>query len=136
MERALYNGVISGVSLDGERFFYENPLPAWASPPPAVVWVRVLPAQHRPPPRLVGTVCLLRGESGVAVHLSIAGARAGEWCVVTLRQETETPWTGRVVPAWRWSSGAVHIAPPHSGWCRERGGARVNGEAVDLSGKW
>jgi len=26
MERALYNGVISGVSLDGERFFYENPL--------------------------------------------------------------------------------------------------------------
>lgn len=26
MERALYNGVISGVSLDGKRFFYENPL--------------------------------------------------------------------------------------------------------------
>ncbi len=26
MERALYNGVISGVSLDGERYFYENPL--------------------------------------------------------------------------------------------------------------
>jgi DUF1680 family protein len=26
MERALYNGVLSGVSLDGERFFYANPL--------------------------------------------------------------------------------------------------------------
>jgi hypothetical protein len=26
MERALYNGVASGVSLDGERFFYVNPL--------------------------------------------------------------------------------------------------------------
>lgn len=26
MERALYNGVISGVSLSGELFFYENPL--------------------------------------------------------------------------------------------------------------
>ena len=26
MERALYNGVLSGVSLDGKRFFYENPL--------------------------------------------------------------------------------------------------------------
>jgi len=26
LERSLYNGVISGVSLDGKRFFYENPL--------------------------------------------------------------------------------------------------------------
>lgn len=26
LERALYNGVISGVSLDGKRFFYDNPL--------------------------------------------------------------------------------------------------------------
>jgi DUF1680 family protein len=28
MERALYNGVLSGISLDGERFFYRNPLAA------------------------------------------------------------------------------------------------------------
>ena len=26
MERALYNGVISGMSLEGDRFFYVNPL--------------------------------------------------------------------------------------------------------------
>ncbi len=26
MERTLYNGVISGVSLDGKTFFYPNPL--------------------------------------------------------------------------------------------------------------
>ncbi len=26
MERALYNEVISGVSLGGDRFFYDNPL--------------------------------------------------------------------------------------------------------------
>lgn len=26
MERALYNGMLSGISLDGERFFYVNPL--------------------------------------------------------------------------------------------------------------
>jgi DUF1680 family protein len=26
LERALYNGVISGVSLEGDRFFYDNPL--------------------------------------------------------------------------------------------------------------
>ena len=26
MERALYNGIISGMTLDGTRFFYVNPL--------------------------------------------------------------------------------------------------------------
>ena len=26
MERALYNGVISGMQLDGKKFFYVNPL--------------------------------------------------------------------------------------------------------------
>ena len=26
MERALYNGIISGMQLDGKRFFYVNPL--------------------------------------------------------------------------------------------------------------
>jgi uncharacterized protein len=29
MERALYNGVLSGVSLDGKQFFYANPLSAY-----------------------------------------------------------------------------------------------------------
>ena len=29
MERALYNGIISGMQLDGKRFFYVNPLEVW-----------------------------------------------------------------------------------------------------------
>jgi DUF1680 family protein len=29
MERALYNGVLSGMSLDGKSFFYVNPLEVW-----------------------------------------------------------------------------------------------------------
>ena len=29
LERALYNGVLSGISLDGKRFFYVNPLEVW-----------------------------------------------------------------------------------------------------------
>ena len=32
MERTLYNGLISGVSLDGKTFFYQNPLEATGSP--------------------------------------------------------------------------------------------------------
>lgn len=29
MEKALYNGVLSGMSLDGKKFFYVNPLEVW-----------------------------------------------------------------------------------------------------------
>jgi len=29
MERALYNGVLSGISLDGKKYFYVNPLEVW-----------------------------------------------------------------------------------------------------------
>ena len=29
VERALYNGILSGVSLDGTKYFYMNPLEVW-----------------------------------------------------------------------------------------------------------
>lgn len=29
MEKALYNGVLSGISLDGQKYFYVNPLEVW-----------------------------------------------------------------------------------------------------------
>ncbi len=51
MERTLYNGLISGVSLDGKSFFYPNPLESngqhGAQP---VVWRGVLPGQHHAVP--------------------------------------------------------------------------------------
>jgi DUF1680 family protein len=99
MERALYNGVISGVSLDGNKFLYENPLESSGS-------------FHRQdwfecaccPPNLARLLASLSGyiygqsESGIAVHLyvqgsaeiSIAGAN------VKIEQETNYPWNGAV----------------------------------------
>ena len=47
MERTLYNGLISGVSLDGKTFFYPNPLESngqHAAQP--LVRRRLLPGQH------------------------------------------------------------------------------------------
>jgi len=138
MERALYNGVISGVSLDGERFFYENPLASlghhhrqpWfgcACCPPNIA--RLLAS--------LGQYVYSMGEGGVAVHLYIAGSARLRLngALVTLRQETEYPWTGRVVLRLEMEQPArftLRLRIP--GWCRGTA-ARVNGEAVDLSGK-
>ena len=47
MERTLYNGLISGVSLDGKTFFYPNPLESNGQHARSrVVRRRLLPRQH------------------------------------------------------------------------------------------
>jgi DUF1680 family protein len=100
METALYNGVLSGVSLDGATYFYENPLSdrgvhrrqPWfgtACCPPNVA--RLLSS-------LPGYVYTTSDE-GLWVHLYATGtvtaalASAG---AVTVRQRTDYPWDGRV----------------------------------------
>ncbi len=62
MEQALYNNSLSGLSLDGERFFYDNPLASRGEPSPLdLASLPVLPAQHRPPDRLARLLRLLDG---------------------------------------------------------------------------
>ncbi len=127
LERIVYNGFLSGVSLDGERFFYPNPLAsdgersfnmgqkgrsAWfdCSCCPTNV-VRFLPS-------MAGYVYAQR-ERDVFVNLFVAGR--GEVDVgglkLGIRQETRYPWEGRVRIVAR--AGAPHRARP------ARAGARL-----------
>ncbi len=131
LERILYNGFLSGVSLDGERFFYPNPLAAdgtrafnqgqkgrseWfdCSCCPTNV-VRYLPS-------IAGTVYAQR-DRDVYVNLFIAGRAelTADGVKLGLRQETRYPWDGKVAirvdPA-RPVALAVHVRVP--GWARGR----------------
>jgi DUF1680 family protein len=99
MERALYNGTISGVSLDGARFFYENPLESAGH-------------HHRQdwfgcaccPPNIARLIASFGGyvysqtEADAYVHLYVRGQ--GKLQVVgqelTIHQETQYPWDGAV----------------------------------------
>ena len=62
MERTLYNGLVSGVSLDGQSFFYPNPLES-AGQHQRSPWfgVACCPVQHHAVPGL-GAGLRLRGE--------------------------------------------------------------------------
>ena len=100
LERTLYNGLISGVSLDGETYFYPNPLESngqhQRSP-----WfgVACCPGNiTRFMPSLPGYVYAQRGDSlYVNLFLSnkatvtLAGDRK-----VSIQQETRYPWSGDV----------------------------------------
>ncbi len=132
MERAIYNGVLSGVSLDGRRFFYANPL-AVGDPGRLSGTPRGEP--HRSewfgcaccPPniaRLIASLpayCYSVSPKDLYVHLYAAGEARCQvgGRAVTLRQETRYPWDGRIrlnvspdAPAVL----ALRLRIP--GWCR------------------
>lgn len=135
LEQALYNGVLSGLSLDGSSFFYENPLEsqgdhhrqAWykcACCPPNVA--RILTS--------LGRYVYSVADHAIWVHLylqstsilSVGGQQ------VILKQETAYPWDGDITLR-------VEVEDPQTfcisvripGWCSEAQ-IRVNGEEIPV----
>jgi DUF1680 family protein len=99
LERALYNGVLSGVSLDGTRFFYGNPLASdgtversdWfdcACCPPNLARLLTSLEQY----------VYVADEDGLHVNLYVSGTaefdHAGNR--VQIEQQSAYPWDGRV----------------------------------------
>jgi DUF1680 family protein len=122
MERALYNGAISGVSLDGKRFFYANPLESsgdvarqqWfdcACCPPNIA--RLLAS--------LGHYVYSQSEREAWVHLYIQGQ--GELDVggqrVAIEQKTAYPWKPKVTLRIRPQQPArFTLCLRIPGWCR------------------
>jgi DUF1680 family protein len=136
LERTLYNGLLSGVSLDGREFFYENPLESdgthrrspWfdcACCPSNVV--RFFPA-------LSGYV-YAHDAGSIWVNLFVGGTAEidmGHGQVVKLAQETRYPWEGAVrlaVTTEKPLSFALKVRIP--GWAR---GEAVPGDLYRFAG--
>ncbi|WP_181161003.1 glycoside hydrolase family 127 protein [Labrys okinawensis] len=135
MEQALYNGSISGLSLDGSRFFYENPLESrgrhnrwkWHRCPCCPPNIGRMVAS-------IGTYIYGLGERAVAVHLygdsSIRFEVEGREVVLT--QASRYPWDGAVSIKFdmdRPLRFKLHLRIP--GWC-PRAQLTINGEGVDV----
>src|SRR5437764_1726728 len=134
LEREVYNGLLSGVSLTGDKFFYVNPLGSvgrhhrvpWFSTaccPPNLV--RYLPAMgERVWARRGNDVwAVLYGGSKATVALG--GGR------VRLVEETKYPWEGKVkvrVEPEKDFAFALNLRIP--GWCRSKPTIKVNGTPV------
>lgn len=131
VETALYNGLLSGVSLSGDRFFYVNPLASLGN-------------HHRNewfgcaccPPNVLRTIAWLGGYAyavgggdlvvnlyvGGRVETEVGGAKA-KWKV-----ETDYPWNGKVVlrPEFSGRHGLRLRLP---GWCQSHR-LSINGQVV------
>jgi DUF1680 family protein len=135
LELALYNGVICGVSLDGNHFFYENPLQS-SGDYHRQEWFHISCC----PPNLARLLASLghyiysRSENDVFVHLYIQSeARLQvEDQQVILRQTTEYPWDESVqvqLQTDKMLRFALNLRIPQ--WCR-RAELSVNGEPLDV----
>jgi DUF1680 family protein len=135
MELALYNGALSGVSLDGTRFFYENPLESrgghhrwtWHRCPCCPPNIARLIAS-------VGTYAYGVSENEIAVHLyGESEARLDlNGSVVRLSQRTQYPWDGSIlITLGLEEPAAFALLLRIPAWCRTAT-LEVNGEAVDL----
>ncbi|MCX6567263.1 MAG: glycoside hydrolase family 127 protein [Candidatus Aminicenantes bacterium] len=106
LERVMYNGLISGVGLDGMSFFYQNPLEAdgksklYQGQVGRSPWFEVSccpPNVTRFLPSVPGYVYAVRADS-LYVNLFISNTAAAEivGTKVALSQETKYPWDGSV----------------------------------------
>ncbi|OLP46436.1 glycoside hydrolase family 127 protein [Rhizobium oryziradicis] len=137
MERALYNGALVGLSLDGTQFFYDNPLESrgkhhrwtWHRCPCCPPNIARLVAS-------IGTYLYGEAQDEIAVHLycdSVAELKTAG-VAVRIRQETAYPVEGSV---------RLTLEPEHAaeftlslrlpGWSPQVT-IRVNGEVLDPAG--
>ncbi|MCC3375036.1 glycoside hydrolase family 127 protein [Cohnella sp. REN36] len=133
LETILYNIVLAGRSMNGRKYFYENPLAShgghhrweWHSCPccPPMI-LKLLPE--------LGSYIYAYDGSGAFVNLYVASEtelKIGE-VAVRLRQETEYPWKGAVgiaVSPEREAAFALRLRIPE--WCGTYA-IRVNGKPV------
>ena len=143
IERALYNSVLSGMSLDAKRFFYVNPLEVVPEACEKDDRLRHVKPQRQKwfgcaccPPnlaRFLGSLpsyAFSAGGDTLYMHLYIGGEVrvALAHAEIHLSVESDYPWDGRVRLTVH-TPGEYGIAVRISGWCRGYE-LKVNGESV------
>jgi DUF1680 family protein len=147
LERALYNNVIGGMSLDGKHYFYVNPLEVWPEASEKNPTRRHVKATRQRwfgcsccPPNVarlmasLGQYIYTSNNKAVYVNLYMGGEAAVEVgkTNVSIVQQTNYPWNGKV---------RLSLAPADAheftlglripGWCSNPK-LTINGEELSL----
>lgn len=159
METTLYNSVLSGISLDGKKFLYTNPLSYSDDLPFKQRWskdrVPYISLSNCCPPNVVRTISEVNnygysiGKNGLFVNIygtNTLNTKLENGEQISLTQETDYPWNGDVKITLKNSlktNQAIHFRIP--GWCKTAN-VLVNGKLVEqnikggqyfaVNGKW
>ena len=151
IENELYNGILSGISLDGKDFFYTEALRRTKEFPYVMRWPK-----HRQryiscfccPPNTLRTLCEAQeyaysvtapggSAAGSALYVNLYGQNALKTNDLEVEQTTGYPWDGHVTLTIKKAKNlqTIHLHKPD--WCSSYT-VTVNGEAagLDITRRW
>ena len=144
IENELYNGILSGISLDGKDFFYTEALRRTKEFPYVMRWPK-----HRQhyitcfccPPNTLRTICQAQ-EYAYAVnqntlYVNLYGQNVLKTKELEVEQTTNYPWDGKVTITIQKAKDLSTVKLHKPNWV-EQYTVKVNGETADLdiSRKW
>lgn len=144
IENELYNGILSGISLNGKNYFYTEALRRTAEFPYVMRWPKE--RQHYIscfccPPNTTRTLCEAQeyayAISGDTLLVNLYGQNALTMKDLEVEQTTNYPWDGNIKFTVKKAKNLKAIKLHKPNWC-DRYTVKVNGEQADLciSRKW
>ena len=144
IENELYNGILSGISIDGKDFFYTETLRRTKEFPYTMRWPK-----HRQhyitcfccPPNTLRTLCQAQeyayAVSGQTLYVNLYGQNALKTKNLEVEQTTGYPWDGKVILTVKKAKNLQTIQLHKPNWC-DKYTVKVNGENADLriTRKW
>ncbi len=153
LERALYNGILSGVSLDGTKFFYPNPLES-AGDQARSPWFGCACCPGNITRFIASVPGYFYAQAGDNIYVNLfatgtAEIRLARGTTVKIQQQTQYPWDGRVqmtvqpdqagpftirvrIPGWAQNQPVPSDLYAFQTPTRETATLRVNGHRVSL----
>ncbi|PWV46144.1 glycoside hydrolase family 127 protein [Chitinophaga sp. S165] len=143
VELALYNSILSGVSMDGSKFFYTNPLAASKDYPYQLRWMGgrqpYIALSNCCPPNTVRTIAEVSNymyslnDEGIYVDMyggNTLHTKLKDDGTIRLEQQTDYPWDGNIAITLKEAPSkemALFLRIP--GWCREAT-VTINGKPI------
>ncbi len=139
IENELYNGILSGISLDGRDFFYTEALRRTKEFPYVMRWPK-----HRQryitcfccPPNTLRTLCEAQeyayAISGETLYVNLYGQNSLKTKDLEVEQITNYPWDGHITLTVKKAKKLSTIILHKSDWC-DRYSVTVNGEKTGLT---
>lgn len=132
MELSLYNSVLSGISLDGTKFFYTNPLAASKDYPYDLRWSggrsKYISKSNCCPPNVIRTIAEVQNymysvaDKGLYVNLyggNSLSTKLKDGTGISLEQVTNYPWDGNITITMKEATGKpVNIFLRVPDWCK------------------
>ena len=139
IENELYNGILSGISIDGKDFFYTETLRRTKEFPYTMRWPK-----HRQhyitcfccPPNTLRTLCQAQeyayAVSGQTLYVNLYGQNALKTKNLEVEQTTDYPWDGKITLTVKKAKNLQTIQLHKPNWC-DKYTVKVNGENAGLS---